>query len=135
MGLAQVERIDTTVARKREIGQRYAAALSGVGGIRLQPEREWARSVYWMNGVVIDRATGLSARALAERLRPLGVDTRPFFLGMHRQPALLERGLFSAETYPVADEIAEQGLYLPSGVGLTDDQVDAVARATEEALR
>ena len=135
IGLAQVEQIDETVARKRAIGRRYAAALSGVGGVRLQPERDWAKSVYWMNGLVLDRATGLDARDLAERLRPLGVDTRPFFLGMHRQPALLERGLFGGETYPVADEIAELGLYLPSGVGLTDDQVNAVARATEEALR
>ena len=135
IGLAQVERIDETVARKRAIGHRYAAALSGTRGIRLQPERDWAKSVYWMNGLVLDRTTGLDARALAERLRPVGVETRPFFLGMHRQPALLERGLFGGETYPIADEIAEQGLYLPSGVGLTDDQVDAVAMATAEALR
>jgi perosamine synthetase len=135
IGLAQVEQIDATVARKRAIGHRYAAALSRVGGICLQPERDWAKSVYWMNGLVLDRATGLDARALAERLRSAGVETRPFFLGMHRQPALLERGLFGAETYPVADEIAEQGLYLPSGVGLTDDQVDAVVTATVGALR
>ena len=135
IGLAQVERIDATVARKRAIGQRYAAGLSGVDGIRLQPERDWARSVYWMNGLALDRATGLDARSLASRLRDRGIETRPFFLGMHRQPALLERGLFGGETYPVADEIAEQGLYLPSGVGLTDDQVDAITMATEEALR
>ena len=135
IGLAQVEQIDATVARKRAIGRRYASALSGVDGIRLQPEREWAKSVYWMNGMVLDRTTGLDARALAERLRPLGVETRPFFLGMHRQPALLERGLFGGEKYPAADEIAEWGLYLPSGVGLGDDQVDAVARAVEQALR
>jgi len=134
IGLAQVEQIDETVARKRAIGHRYAAALSVVRGVRLQPPGEWARSVYWMNGLVLDRATGLDAPALAERLRSLGAETRPFFLGMHRQPALLERGLFGGERYPVADEIAEQGLYLPSGVGLTDDQVDAVARATELAL-
>lgn len=135
IGLAQVEQIDQTVERKRAIGHRYAAALSGTRGIRLQPEREWARSVYWMNGLVVDRATGLDARATAERLRSRDVETRPFFLGMHCQPALLERGLFDGERYPVADEIGEQGLYLPSGVGLTDDQVDAVAGATEEALR
>ncbi len=135
IGLAQVEQVDRTVARKRAIGHRYAVALSGVGGIRLQPEREWARSVYWMNGLALDRATGLDGRALAERLRPLGVETRPFFVGMHRQPALLDRGLFQGESYPVADEVAEQGLYLPSGVGLTDEQVDAIANATREALR
>lgn len=135
IGLAQVEQIGETVARKRAIGHRYAAALSAVPNIRLQPEREWARSVYWMNGLVLDRETGRDAHVLAERLHAVGVETRPFFLGMHRQPALLERGLFGGETFPIADEIAEQGLYLPSGVGLTDDQVDAVAMATAQALR
>ena len=135
IGLAQVEQIEATVDRKRAIGHRYAAALAGVPGVRLQADRGWARSVYWMNGLVLDRTTGLDAPALAERLRSLGVDTRPFFVGMHRQPALLERGLCGGESYPVADDIAEQGLYLPSGVGLTDELVDAVIRATEEALR
>jgi perosamine synthetase len=135
IGLAQTEQVDAFVARKREIGHRYSAALSSVEAIRLQPELDWARSVFWMNGLVLDRKTGLDASALAGRLRTLGVETRPFFLGMHRQPALLERNLFQGESYPVTDEIAEQGLYLPSGVGLTDDQVDQVVQATEEALR
>ena len=88
-----------------------------------------------MNGLVLDRETGLDASALAARLRSVDIETRPFFLGMHRQPALLERGLFAGEVHAVADEIAEQGLYLPSGVGLSDDQVDAVSRATQSALR
>jgi perosamine synthetase len=53
---------------------------------------------------------------------------------MHRQPALLDRGLFHGEAHPVADEIAEQGLYLPSGVGLADEQIDEVVRATRAAV-
>jgi perosamine synthetase len=135
IGLAQVEQVDALVARKREIGHRYAAALSTIEGIRLQLERDWARSIFWMNGLVVDRATGLDAKALADRLKDLGVETRPFFLGMHRQPALLERDLFQGELYPVTDEIAEQGLYLPSGMGLTNSQVDEVVQKTAQALR
>ena len=49
-----------------------------------------------------------------------GVETRPFFLGMHEQPALHRLGLFAGESYPVAERIARQGLYLPSGLTLTD---------------
>ena len=134
IGLAQAEQIEVTVLRKREIGRRYVAGLSGLDGIRLQVERPWARSVYWMNGLVVEPATGLNASSLADRLREQGVETRPFFVGMHRQPALLELGLFGQEAHPVTDELAEQGLYLPSGVGLTDDQVDAVIAATGAAL-
>ncbi len=135
IGLAQVERIDETVARKREIGMRYEAGLGGLAGIRLQTQRGWARSVYWMFGLMVDRETGLEGSLLAARLRACGIETRPFFLGMHRQPGLLQRGLFGGEAYPVADDLADQGLYLPSGVGLSDEQVDQVVAATEAELR
>jgi perosamine synthetase len=134
IGLAQVEQMDETVARKRAIGDRYAGALARVAGARIQRQRDWARSVFWMNGLVVDRAVGINAQVLGERLHSRGVETRPFFLGMHRQPALVERGLFGGEEYPVADEIADYGLYLPSGVGLTDDEVDQVVNATAASL-
>jgi perosamine synthetase len=134
IGLAQVERIDRTVARKREIGERYVAGLGSLDGVRTQIQRPWARGVYWMNGLLVDPATGLDATSLAGRLRDRGIETRPFFLGMHRQPALLGRGLFPDAAYPVADGLAEQGLYLPSGVGLTDAQVDEVVDAVRQAF-
>jgi len=135
MGLAQVERIDEVVRRKRAIGQSYAAGLAIIEGVRIQAAPDWARSCYWMNGLVVDRSTGHDGSTLGDRLRDLGVDTRPFFLGMHRQPMLTERGLFVGEEYPVTDELAAQGLYVPSGVGLTDDQIADVLAAVEEAVK
>jgi perosamine synthetase len=134
IGLAQVERISETVERKRAIGATYAEGLRRIPGLLIQAERGWARSVYWMNGLVLQRETGMDATALARRLADDGIETRPFFLGMHRQQFLLERGLFAGEVYPVADELADQGLYLPSGVGLSDDEISTVVTAVEAAL-
>jgi perosamine synthetase len=134
IGKAQVERIDDTVDQKRRIGLRYVECLASLPGIRLQVERPWARSVWWMNGLVLDKQSGHTADSLAKALLALGVETRPFFLGMDRQPALRERGLFDGESYPVTDEIAEMGLYLPSGVGLTGEQQEAVIGAVREVL-
>jgi perosamine synthetase len=134
IGLGQVERIDATVERKREIGRRYTENLRGLAGVRLPVEKSWARSVWWMFGIVLDDATGLEASQLATRLTKRGVETRPFFLGMHDQPALQRRGWFAGESYPVADRLAKQGLYLPSGVGLTDEQVDEVCAALRACL-
>jgi perosamine synthetase len=134
IGKAQVERIDDTVDQKRRIGQRYVEGLAGLPGIRLQVERPWARSVWWMNGLVLDKQSGHTAASLAQALAALGVETRPFFLGMDRQPALRERGLFDGENYPVTDELAEMGLYLPSGVGLTGEQQEAVIGAVRKVL-
>jgi perosamine synthetase len=134
LGVAQLERVDEIVARKREVAARYSAGLADVAGLQLPAEAPWARSVYWMYGLVLDEATGLDAVAFAGRLRERGVDTRPFFLGMHEQPALHDLGLFRGESYPVAERLARQGLYLPSGLALTDEQVDRVCAAVREAL-
>jgi perosamine synthetase len=134
LGLAQIERMDDIVARKRRIGQAYTERLSEMPGIELQVQQPWAKSVYWMYGLVLRAETGLDAGEFARRLEQRGIETRPFFVGMHEQPVLLGRGLFEGETYPVAERLARQGLYLPSGLGLDPAQIDQVCCAVREAL-
>jgi len=135
IGLAQVERIDEHVARKRGMGQCYTERLRGLPRIALPVEEPWARNVYWMYGVVLDDDVPYDAVEFARRLRAEGVDTRPFFLGMHEQPVLQARGLFQGERYPVAERIARRGLYLPSGLTITEDQIDTVCATVERVLR
>ncbi len=134
IGLAQVGRIEQTIERKRHMGQAYSRKLGALSGFQLPVEESWAKQVYWMYGMVLDEATGIDAAEMARRLADRGVETRPFFLGMHEQPVFHKMGLFENETYPVAERLARQGLYLPSGVALTDEQIDQVCRAVEEAL-
>jgi perosamine synthetase len=76
----------------------------------------------------------MDATRFAGCLRDHGVETRPFFLGMHEQPVFHKRGLFVNEHYPVAERIARQGLYLPSGMALTEQQLSAVCDAVREVL-
>jgi perosamine synthetase len=87
-----------------------------------------------MYGVVLSEDSGMDARRFTGALAEKGIETRPFFLGMHEQPALLRRGLFSGADYPVAARLARQGLYLPSGLALRDEQIDEVCRAVREVL-
>jgi perosamine synthetase len=156
IGLAQLERIDELVEKKRWMGQRYTERLKDIRGLTLPVEEPWAKNVYWMYGVVLDETvispsplpsgervrvrggsdetTGMDAEAFAKRLLELGVETRPFFLGMHEQPVFHEMGLFKGEHYPVAERIARQGLYLPSGLTLTEEQIDKVCDAVRKIL-
>lgn len=133
IGLGQVERIDQLVRRKREVGRLYTERLSGLP-IALPVEREWAQNVYWMYGVVLDDSVDYDAVEFAERLAAHGVQTRPFFMGMHEQPVFMKQGLFEGERHPVAERLARRGLYLPSGLALTDEQIDAVTGAVREVL-
>jgi perosamine synthetase len=134
IGLAQLERIDEIVAKKRRIGRMYSERLNGIPGIQLPVEKPWAKSVYWMYGVVVAESTGLNAASLAERLKDKGADTRPFFLGMHEQPVFRDMGLFHDVRLPVTERISRQGLYLPSGLALTESQLDQVCEAVTDVL-
>lgn len=126
IGLAQVEKIGENLEHKRWMAQAYHDRLKHIPVLQLPVEKEWAWNVYWMYGLVLDESTGMDASQFASRLKAKGVETRPFFLGMHEQPVFLEQGLFVGEHYPVAARIARQGLYLPSGLTLTEAQIDEV---------
>jgi perosamine synthetase len=134
LGVAQVERIEEIVARKRAMGRAYTERLSRLGGLELQVEQKASRSVYWMYGLLVRETTGLDAAELGRRLAERGIETRPFFLGMHEQPVLRKRGLFRNQSYPVSERLARQGLYLPSGLGLEEAQIDCICQAVAEAL-
>jgi perosamine synthetase len=135
LGLAQVEQVDEHIAHKRWMAESYRKRLEGIPELQLPAEKPWAKNVYWMYGMVLDDSLGMDARHFADRLKGKGVETRPFFLGMHEQPVFQQRGLFINEHYPVSERIARQGLYLPSGLTLSEDQVDQVCRAVIECLR
>jgi len=131
LGVGQLERVDELVARKRAVGRAYTEQLAGLP-LQLPVERDGVTNVYWMYGVVVDEATGMDAAEFAHRLADKGVQTRPFFIGMHEQPALRGFGLFEGESYPVAERLARQGLYLPSGTALTNEQIEQVSAAVRE---
>jgi perosamine synthetase len=134
IGLAQMERIYEIIERKRWNGKAYTERLRDVPAIQLPVEEPWAKQVYWMYGVVLDKSMGMDAVEFADRLKGKGVETRPFFLGMHEQPAFHRMGLFRNEKHPVAEHIARQGLYLPSGLTITESQIDQVCETVRAIL-
>lgn len=134
IGVAQVERIEENVARKRRMAALYIERLRDVPGLQLPVERPGTRNVYWMFGLVLDDSLALDAASLAERLRKEGIETRPFFVGMHQQPALRARGLFAGERYPVTERISRRGLYLPSGLGLAEADIERVCAAVRTSV-
>jgi perosamine synthetase len=127
LGVAHLEHLDDSIRRKRHMGQRYTDALRGTDGVQLPCERtSYAENIYWVYGVVLDETMDFDANEAMEKLRLKGVGTRPFFWPLHEQPALQNMGLFQDEHYPVAERIARRGFYLPSGLALTEAQMDYV---------
>jgi SAM-dependent methyltransferase len=134
LGLSQIGRLDQILDRKRSLDRRYREGLGSVAGISMQHHAEWARPVPWMIGIVLHDAVEFDAAEMAQRLAEHGVDTRPYFLGMHEQPVFLGRGLFAGERFPVAERLSRRGLYLPSSPNLSDESVERVCAAVQAAL-
>ncbi|HEY8945863.1 MAG TPA: DegT/DnrJ/EryC1/StrS family aminotransferase [Polyangiaceae bacterium] len=129
IGLAQLERADYYLERRRENARRYNALLQGQRGIVTPPEQPWASSSYWMYSVLVNEEFGRARDDVMKGLKEVGIETRSFFVSMHRQPALAKYGCDVSGEYPVTDELARSGLYLPSSSGLTDEQIERVSRA------
>jgi len=134
IGLAQIERIEQSISHKRWMASKYFEQLHTLDMLTLPVERPWAKNVYWMYGLVLDPKAGLNADLFARRLEEEGVMTRPFFLGMHEQPVFQKMGLFINEHYPVTENISRFGLYLPSGLTITEDQIDRVCQAIRRIM-
>lgn len=135
LGVGQVNRIESIVERKRWAAAEYTKRLSDLTQLQLPIEQPWARSVFWVYGMVLADDVAFDAIQFGNRLKGLGIETRPFFLGMHEQPVFHDMGLFKGESHPVSERIARRGLYVPSGLALTLHQIDAVSQAVRKALR
>lgn len=123
IGLAQLERLDEFVERKRAMGRRYTKLLSNLPGIQLPlPSTDYAENIYWVYGLVIDNSIGIDAEVAMKQLGGLGIGTRPFFYPMHQQPILKKMGLFQTESYPIAEMLYRFGFYIPSGMAMSKSQ-------------
>jgi perosamine synthetase len=130
LGLAQLERLDEFVQKKKLIGRRYTKMLHGLTEVQLPLDRtDYAENIYWVYGLVLDEKIDFDAHHIMKRLSCKFICTRPFFCPMHLQPALIKMGLFNNESYPVAEHIYKNGFYLPSGLALRDEQIESVSSA------
>lgn len=119
LGLAQLEKIDDHIIKKRVIGNAYQEGLEGLKNMQLPLKKtKYAENIYWVFGLMAN--TQDLCENTVSKLNSAGVGTRPFFWCMHEQPVFLNTGLFVGESYPVAEKLARNGFYLPSGLGIND---------------
>jgi perosamine synthetase len=136
LGLAQLERLEEFIKRKRKMGALYTELLSDLTGVQIPLEKtDFASNIYWVFGLVIDESLGLNAKMVMEALREKGIGTRPFFYPMNQQPVLRKMGLFADEHFPVSERLYKQGFYIPSGMAITEEQIIRSAKSVKEVLQ
>jgi perosamine synthetase len=129
VGVAQLERIDELVGIRRKIAEQYNSLLSDVDGIVTPPEAPHVKNVYWMYSILVEEGFGMERDALMEELKGKGIDTRTFFIPMHKQPIFDDAG-----SYPVAEELSKKGINLPSGAILDPDQIEYIVESIKNAV-
>lgn len=128
IGYAQLEKLDEHMKIKRSIGVKYNDLLKGNAYFTLPVDKtDYAENKYWIYGMVINDDIDADATYAMDKFKEMGVGTRHFFYPLHLQPAYTKLGLFEGESYPVAENLAKKGFYVPAGMGITDEQIEKVA--------
>lgn len=134
LGCAQLEKIEDVIENKRRVARLYTEQLSGVKEIRLPVEKPYARNVYWMYHIVLRGFERKGRDLIMQRLSERGIETRPAFIPYNLQEIFIRDGLTQPELCPVANQIAESGLYLPSSASLTAEDIQWVSCHLKDLL-
>ena len=136
VGLAQIERLEEFVERKRNMGRFYTERLQDLPGIILPLEKtDSAENIYWVYGIVLERESEVSNQEIQKMLAEEGIGSRTFFWCMHEQPVYQRQGLFAGERYEGAEYLARKGFYIPSGLALTKEQMEEVADKVRKVIQ
>jgi perosamine synthetase len=133
IGLAQLEKIDWHLARRREIAGWYREELGGEQGIELSPQEPWAQSAFWITCAVLDEQRFGPRDQLMAALDAAGIETRPFFYPLHTLP--MYRAENEGKAFPVAENLARRGVNLPSSATLEREEVAYVCEQLRALAR
>ena len=134
IGRGQMQVLDEHIARRRAIHGLYSQGLGSISGIEVQqnPSAQF-NSNFWLTSILIDpKQTGFDREQLRLRLEEENIESRPLWKPMHLQP------VFAACPYyggSVAEGLFERGLCLPSGSGLSDDEISRVIEVIKSFIR
>ena len=119
---AQYENLNNTIKKKKELGKIYKNLLKDLP-IKLAPDKtEYAENHYWIFGIVIDKKIDLTSKEVICKLREKGIETRPFFFPMHKQPILKKLNITDTIKRPISEYLYEKGFYIPMGLKLTEEE-------------
>lgn len=134
LGLAQIERVEEMVAKKRQIFGWYEERLRGIPGFQLNYEPPETRNSYWMVTLVLDPRFGFEKEDVMRLFDEYNVDCRPFFFPLSTLPAYRDgpAAAGARERNPVAYRLTPYGVNLPSGMNMTEEKAEFVCKILEE---
>ena len=135
LGLSQLNRIDKIIKKKREIGNFFYNNLKDNKKIIIQkPYLPYCENIYWIFGILIKKSSRKKTQTIRRKLEDYGIETRDFFWPMHKQNIYKKMGLFKKQKFPVAEYFANNGFYIPSGLGIKKKEMKIICKAINKIL-
>jgi len=135
VGCGELANLSKYIEIKEKMAEKYAGLLGNIAGLRLPITLSGVKNVYWMYAILIDdQKFGMNKDALRATLKERGIDTRDFFYPPEEQPFLIDRNLVT-EKFPQTDYASKHGLYLPSGLAISDEQIERVAEEIRDIAK
>ena len=133
IGLAQLERIEEFIEKRRKIHEWYKKYLNNIQNVRILEEAEWAKSVYWMVCFEIETFTEEKRGAFMQELKAEGVDTRPYFYPISMMPMYKDCGRIQQNQ--ITYEVYKKGVNLPTYYELTEEDVRWISEKVKKVIR
>ena len=136
IGCGQLKNISWIIRRKRQIGKRYIFILKNCNKIYIQPYKlSYSKNIFWVFGILLKKNANISRDQVIKKLLKHNIQTRNFFYPMHKQKIFKKMKLFTKRhKFPNSDCLSKKGFYLPSGLGITNVEIDFVAKTLLKIL-
>ena len=136
VGLAQLEKIEYFIKVKRNMGRMYLKELSNEKYLDFQKKKiKFSNNIYWVFGVVLKKNCPISLEQLRKKLLIRGIQTRPFFYCLHKQPLLRNYKFKKSSNLNNAENLSKNGFYLPSGLSLSKKKIKFVIKELKKILK
>ncbi|MDH3638399.1 MAG: DegT/DnrJ/EryC1/StrS family aminotransferase, partial [Gammaproteobacteria bacterium] len=132
IGMAQMETIEWHMEQRRRIAHEYIRNLKAHDVFFFQVEQPWAKHAYWLPSIVLRETCRYSRDEVMSKMSEARIETRPFFVPMHKLPIYAESPQLGA--YPIADELASRGINLPSYAELRNEEVQRICDALVDSV-
>ncbi|MEX0895731.1 MAG: DegT/DnrJ/EryC1/StrS family aminotransferase [Patescibacteria group bacterium] len=133
LGAAHLQEIEAYIQKKRRMVELYNHHLADIPELILPAEKADVQSVFWMYNIRLKQKANTSRDKLMEQLAKKGIETRSYFHPMHMQP-ILRSYVKKNQKFPISEELASSGFYLPSGLTITENQIKYVANELKKIL-
>ena len=136
LGCGQLQNINKIIKRKREIGKRYISILKNCNKIYIQPYKlKYSKNIFWVFGILLKKGMKLSREKIINKLNKKKIQTRNFFYPMHKQTIFKKLKIFNnKQKFENAEYLSQNGFYLPSGLGISNQQIDRVGKTLLKIL-